>query len=513
MDCASRGRWVALGLVGFWWTMSDWKATAADRESPRQAIPRPAGLPGWVTLFDGETFKGWEQVGGARWTVEDGTIVGESGDGSFGWLVFQQPFADFLLEFECKHEAPGNSGIQFRSHVIDGKMYGYQAEFDPRPDHGTGGIYEQGGRGWLRKPDAKGLAAMKPMEWNRYRITAVAERLTLTVNDVQTVKIRDWRARSGILAFQVHSGKTPVKVRWRNIRIQDLGDGGGWTPLVRGESLEGWHTHGEKDVWRVVNKGPRPGPPPEYRGRETKSAEDRERETKRGDDRGKETTGLDGQEATAGAPAVEIVGELTKESPYAYLVTDRTFKDFELKLEMVFDSEQGNSGVFFRCSFPPQCTKCNEVARGLREDVQDFKCPKCGNTESLPYKERVHIHGPQVEFAPPGDHTGAVYDARVGKWVNLEAFTPLAEKLHRFHEWNDLRLKAIGDHVLVYLNGLLVTELKDYSLPDDGVIALQLHAGGPMRVRFRDLQIRPAEEKERDEYAPFGSKQESGGQE
>jgi predicted RNA-binding Zn-ribbon protein involved in translation (DUF1610 family) len=394
-------------------------------------------------VFDGEALTGWKELGGGKWSIEDGAILGESGDGRYGWLILEEPVADFVLELECRIEAAGNSGIQFRSHVIDDVMIGYQAELDPRPTHGTGGVYEEKGRGWLHKPDERGLAAMKPMgEWNHYRIEAIGEHIRLAVNGVETVSFRDRQARSGIIALQVHSGPKPVKVRWRNIRLQDLGDGGGWSPLTDGRTLAGWHTQGEPDCWRVE----------------------------------------DGQ----------IIGELTEPSPYAYLATDRKHGDIELKLQMLFESDQGNSGVFVRSSFPPHCASCDKVARNLPEDVADFKCPHCGHDQTLPMTRRVHIHGPQIEFAPPGQHTGAIYDSAIGKWANLEDMNERKEKMHRFKEWNELRVRVVGDDLTVYLNGYLISDLSGYPLPRDGVIALQLHAGGAMKVRFKDIHIREA---------------------
>ncbi len=403
------------------------------------------------TIFDGKTLKGWKEVGGGKWSVADGQIIGENGDGRFGWLVYEEPVADFNLEFECKHDAAGNSGVQFRSHLFGDEMVGYQAEFDPRPDHGTGGIYEQGGRGWLKKPDEKGLAAMKPMEWNTYRISATGDHLQTWVNGTQTIDMHDPQARSGIIALQVHCGDAPVKVRWRNVRLITRGDCGEsasktgcWKPLFNGKDLDGWHTQGEPDCWRVA----------------------------------------DGV----------ITGELSKPSPYAYLATDKKYDNFELKLQMIFDSENGNSGLFFRCSFPPHCAKCNEVARDLPEDVKDFKCPKCGSTETLPMSKRVHIHGPQSEFAPAkdtGSPTAAIYDARGHGWINLDKIDKRMRQMNHMHEWNELRLIADGNHIVTYLNGYLISDISDYDFPKTGIIALQLHTGDAMKVRFKDIVIRP----------------------
>lgn len=407
---------IRLSLTALTFCLATLPAFAA--ESGAEAKPRPT----WESLFDGKSLDNWKESGGGKWTVENGEIVGSNGDGRYGWLCTKKDYADFVLELECKHEAPGNSGIQFRSHLIDDNMHGYQAEFDPRPDHGTGGVYEEKGRLWLKKPDEKGLAAMKPMEWNRYRIEAINDHIQLQVNGVTTVEFYDNGARSGLIALQVHSGDKPVKVRWRNIRIRDLGDGGGWEKLFNGESLAGWHTHGEENVWHV----------------------------------------RDGM----------IVGELIRQSPYAYLVTDRKYGDFELKLNMIFDSNDGNSGVFFRCDFPEERNK--DKATGVIP----------------PYEKRVHIAGPQAEFAPPGNNTAGIYDAAKMGWVNQDDMTDQKQKMHRFHEWNEMRIRMIGSHITTWLNGYLVSDISAHEFPREGIIALQLHAGGPMKVRFKDILIR-----------------------
>ena len=322
-------------------------------------------------------------------------------------------------------------------------MHGYQADLDPTIKGMTGGLYDEREEGSLAQAVPEIDAALKKDDWNTYEISAIGDHIQLFINGIRSADVRHGRTKKGIIALQVHSGSQPVKVRWRNIRIQDLGDGGGWQPLCDGKTLKGWHVQGEPNAWRVED----------------------------------------------GA----IVGELTKESPYAYLATDETFSNFELKLKMRYESDSGNSGIFFLCKFPPQCAKCGEVARDLPADVKDFKCPKCGHDKSLPMRERVHIHGPQAEFAP--QNTGGLYCAGCGGWINEDALDANKQKMHHLGEWNDFRLIAVGDQARVYLNGYLISDVKDYPFPESGIIALQLHAGGPMKVRFKDIQIRPTKKK------------------
>jgi len=120
-------------------------------------------------IFNGRDLSGWKEVGGGKWSVQDGTIVGETGDGRYGWLVTEREYAYFTLYLKFKAEAPGNSGVQFRSHVIDGQMQGYQADVDPGPGGSTGSVWDEHRRNrWLAVCSEEGKNAYKPGEWNEY---------------------------------------------------------------------------------------------------------------------------------------------------------------------------------------------------------------------------------------------------------------------------------------------------------------------------------------------------------
>jgi len=95
-------------------------------------------------------------------------------------------------------------------------------------------------------------------------------------------------------------------------------------------------------------------------------------------------------------------------------------------------------------------------------------------------------------------------DAADGEWANLYdegtgrgrlAVAPENEvnKVARIGGWNDMTVKAAGPKITVTLNGLTTVEYveADAGRPTRGVIALQLHRGPPMEVRFRDIRIRP----------------------
>jgi hypothetical protein len=182
-------------------------------------------LPGRpVALFDGESLAGWRALGDAKWSVEDGAIVGESGGGSQSFLVTERRFGDFLLEVEVMLER-GNSGIQIRSHENDAhRAFGLQVEIDPTPRAWSGGIYDEARRGWLADLSKNELAraTFKIGEWNRYRIECTGPRIRTWVNGVPAADLLDAVDIEGFVGLQVHGGQD-VRVRWRNFEMHDLG--------------------------------------------------------------------------------------------------------------------------------------------------------------------------------------------------------------------------------------------------------------------------------------------------
>lgn len=62
-------------------------------------------------------------------------------------------------------------------------------------------------------------------------------------------------------------------------------------------------------------------------------------------------------------------------------------------------------------------------------------------------------------------------------------------------DWNDYRIVAKGNHVQHFINGNLTADVTDETAeaPKSGVIALQLHAGPPMQVQFKDIVLKTAE--------------------
>ncbi|MFQ6034470.1 MAG: DUF1080 domain-containing protein [Sedimentisphaerales bacterium] len=216
----------------------------------------------WKPLFDGKTLAGWEVKSGfANYHVENGMIVGTTVKGSPNtFLCTKKLYGDFILEFEVKVDPALNSGVQIRSHVYEtdtaslikgkkrvfktGRVHGYQVEIDPSERAWSGGIYDEARRGWLNdlKDNEAGRKAFKSGQWNKFRVVCIGDSIKTWVNEVPCADLRDPVDQIGFIGLQVHSfrGEGPAQVRWRNIRIKDLGRHV-WKSLFDGKSLDGWH--------------------------------------------------------------------------------------------------------------------------------------------------------------------------------------------------------------------------------------------------------------------------------
>ena len=89
------------------------------------ALPACAADAEFTPLFDGKTLDGWKKTGNAKWSVEEGAIVGR---GDAGHLF--SPRGDYV-NFEQRAKVVindfGNSGFYFRTKFGDGFFVGYEA--------------------------------------------------------------------------------------------------------------------------------------------------------------------------------------------------------------------------------------------------------------------------------------------------------------------------------------------------------------------------------------------------
>ena len=147
-----------------------------------------------------------------------------------------------------------------------------------------------------------------------------------------------------------------------------------------------------------------------------------------------------------------LVCESGPDKQYGYLGTNNKFKDFDLTLEFKQEAN-GNSGVFFRSSI-----------------------------------EGTKITGWQAEVAPPNHSTGGIYESYGRGWLIKPE--PQKDKALQMGEWNKMRIRTVGDKVTTWVNGQEMITLEDEKIGDaTGQIALQIHDGGGIKVRWRNINI------------------------
>lgn len=148
----------------------------------------------------------------------------------------------------------------------------------------------------------------------------------------------------------------------------------------------------------------------------------------------------------------EMICESGPDKNYGYLSTTKNYKNFVLTLKFKQEAN-GNSGVFFRSSIVG-----------------------------------VKISGWQAEVAPAGEHTGGIYESYGRGWLIQPK--PDDEQYLKTGEWNEYKIEVKDDEVTTWLNGHQMIYIKDEKIgTGEGFIALQIHDGGGIKVRWKDIMI------------------------
>lgn len=149
----------------------------------------------------------------------------------------------------------------------------------------------------------------------------------------------------------------------------------------------------------------------------------------------------------------ELICESGPDKQYGYLATKKQYKDFELTLEF-FQVSNGNSGVFFHSSI-----------------------------------EGTKVTGWQAEVAPLNSHTGGIYESYGRGWLIQPK--PELEKALKVGEWNKMKVVVRGNNVTTWLNGQQMITLDDEKIGSaNGQIALQIHDGGGVKVKWRNIKLK-----------------------
>lgn len=149
----------------------------------------------------------------------------------------------------------------------------------------------------------------------------------------------------------------------------------------------------------------------------------------------------------------ELICESGPDAEYGYLSTKEHYDNFELELEFKQEAD-GNSGVFFRSTV-----------------------------------SGTIVNGWQVEVAPPNLHTGGIYESYGRGWLIKP--DPAKDEYLKMGSWNTMKIIANGNKVTTYLNGHEMVEILDEKIGNGkGGIALQIHSGGGIKVKWRNIKLK-----------------------
>ena len=152
-----------------------------------------------------------------------------------------------------------------------------------------------------------------------------------------------------------------------------------------------------------------------------------------------------------------LVCESGPDKGYGYLGTNEHYKNYILELEFKQEAD-GNSGVFIRSTV-----------------------------------EGTTVSGWQVEIAPPGKHTGGVYESYGRGWLIKPDLKK--DKALKMGEWNKMKIKVEGDVLTSWVNGTKMITLTDEIIgAGEGGVLLQIHDGGGIKVKWRNIKLKSLDE-------------------
>ena len=154
-----------------------------------------------------------------------------------------------------------------------------------------------------------------------------------------------------------------------------------------------------------------------------------------------------------------IIGTTSEGSPNSFLCTEKNYQDFELMFDVNVHKEL-NSGVQIRS-----------------ESWKDYK--------------NGRVHGPQVEIEASPGNAGYIYSEGTGRgWLSKDR----SKNAFRNGGWNHFYVRAVGNRIQTWINGVSVADLEEEEISNSGFIGLQVHGiprgTGPFEVRWRNLLVK-----------------------
>ncbi len=214
----------------------------------------PKEEDGWISLFDGKTFKGWRGYNRMdipnKWSIEDGSIrihtTGTGGAGPDGGdILFAHKFRNFEFEVEWKVAKGANSGVFYFIQEVKGENASQSAPESQILDNKNHPDAKLGENGNRKSSSLYDLIPANPQnakpygEWNKTRIRCVEGEVTHFQNEIPVVKYHLWTSEWKQMLDNSKFSKNKNPVAYELL----LNCGG-----EKREGFIGFQDHGD-DVW------------------------------------------------------------------------------------------------------------------------------------------------------------------------------------------------------------------------------------------------------------------------
>jgi hypothetical protein len=138
-----------------------------------------------------------------------------------------------------------------------------------------------------------------------------------------------------------------------------------------------------------------------------------------------------------------------------FLCSKKKYRDFELSFQVRLKDGKGNSGVQIR----------SQIAN----------------------PRTFAVRGPQADIAE--GYWGCLYGELFGGMMKA-APRDVTDRAVKKADFNDYSIKCAGKHVTIRINGETTVDDDFPKMPEEGIIAWQLHAGPPMEVTFKNVRFK-----------------------
>ena len=379
-------------------------------------------------MFNGKDLSGWEIVGAGDWKAEDGQLVvrRKPGERGAGWLVSRDDFSDFKLRLKFKSKLEHfNNGILLRDP-------GHAKRFRPA-FNGYEIQIQQGTKEGTRNTSGAiyDLARAYPKnldlsEWTQFEAHCIGNCIVSYINGERMAETCVRRSNRGAIGLQMHGGNDPTEYRWKDIEILELPPAEPEFQLPEFQLLE---ERLEQAPGEFENLLP---------GESVETLFD---------------TYWDG-----GATWALENGVLRGERPsaIAWIYTKARFEDFILAFEYRV-SEGGNGGVGFR--FPWTAGQGADE----RPAFAGFEC--------------------QISDVDVRNPTGSLYERARAYTTDL-----WRQPIHWPGRWNQGRIYAHGDRIVVYINRRKTADIHD-TRSASGHIGFQVHEPSEW-IEYRNVRIK-----------------------